>query len=99
MGAQIRRILRVRFPHVVWFGEQVPMLDIAAKEVETADLLIIIGTSLKVYPAASLIHFTKPEIQIVLIDPEKPDHIPGHVHWIDEKASTGVERLVREYNL
>lgn len=90
LGSQLR-------PHVVWFGEQVPMLDSAAKEIETADFVIIIGTSLKVYPAASLIHFAKPQATIVLIDPEKPEHLPGHVYWIGEKASTGVETLVREY--
>ena len=90
LGSQLR-------PHVVWFGEQVPMLDYAAKEIESADFVIIIGTSLKVYPAASLIHFAKPQATIVLIDPEKPEHLPGHVHWIGEKASIGVERVIKEY--
>lgn len=90
LGSQLR-------PHVVWFGEEVPMLETAAREIETADFVIIIGTSLKVYPAASLIHFTKPGAKVVLIDPEKPEHIPSHIYWIGEKASIGMERLVREY--
>ena len=57
-------------PHIVWFGEPVPMLDKAIKIVEEADLLIIIGTSMKVYPAASLINFIKFETPIYYIDPK-----------------------------
>ena len=57
-------------PHIVWFGEPVPMLDKAIKIVEEADILVIIGTSMKVYPAASLINFIKFEIPIYFIDPK-----------------------------
>ena len=57
-------------PHIVWFGEPVPMLVKAIKIVEEADLLIIIGTSMKVYPAASLINFIKFETPIYYIDPK-----------------------------
>lgn len=84
-------------PHVVWFGEQVPMLDLAAQEISDADVLVIIGTSLKVYPAASLIHFTKPGAKVFLIDPEKPESVGGDVVWIAEKASIGVEKLIMNF--
>ena len=57
-------------PHIVWFGEPVPMLDKAIKIVEEADILVIIGTSMKVYPAASLINFIKLETPIYFIDPK-----------------------------
>jgi NAD-dependent deacetylase len=57
-------------PHIVWFGEPVPMLDKAIKIVEEADILVIIGTSMKVYPAASLINFIKFETPIYFIDPK-----------------------------
>ena len=57
-------------PFIVWFGESVPKLSDAAKEVQTADILIIIGTSLNVYPAAGLIHYTRPGCKIYLVDPQ-----------------------------
>ena len=57
-------------PHIVWFGEPVPMLDKAIKIVKEADILVIIGTSMKVYPAASLINFIKFETPIYFIDPK-----------------------------
>lgn len=56
-------------PHVVWFGEDVPMLEKAAEICETADILIVIGTSLNVYPAASLIHFVPKNCLKFVIDP------------------------------
>lgn len=64
-GAQLR-------PHVVWFGEEVPMLDAAAELVRTADHLLIIGTSLQVYPAASLAHEVDMTVPITVIDPDAP---------------------------
>lgn len=57
-------------PHIVWFGEMVPMLDKAVEIVRTADILVIIGTSMQVYPAASLIDFIEDNIQIYFIDPK-----------------------------
>lgn len=56
-------------PHIVWFGEEVPLLYDAAQITETADILVIIGTSMQVYPAASLIHYAKAGIPIYFIDP------------------------------
>lgn len=56
-------------PHIVWFGEEVPLLEKAAKITETADVLIIIGTSMQVYPAASLVHYVNHGTPIYIIDP------------------------------
>lgn len=62
-GSQLR-------PHIVWFGEEVPMLERAAKEIEGTDLLMIVGTSLQVYPAAGLIHYSPNSCPIYFIDPK-----------------------------
>jgi NAD-dependent deacetylase len=56
-------------PHVVWFGEEVPMMEKAVEICKTADILLIIGTSLKVYPAASLIHYTRKDCLKIIVDP------------------------------
>jgi NAD-dependent deacetylase len=64
-GSQLR-------PHVVWFGEEVPMLDAAAEVVKTADQFLIIGTSLQVYPAASLAYEVDMTVPITVIDPDAP---------------------------
>jgi len=60
-------------PHIVFFGEPVPAFDRAARIVASADLLIVVGTSLAVYPAASLVHYAKPETPVYLVDPGTPD--------------------------
>lgn len=59
-------------PHIVWFGEEVPMLDKAAEVVRTADHLLIVGTSLQVYPAAGLVYEVDPYVPITLVDPGAP---------------------------
>ncbi|MFO7721478.1 MAG: NAD-dependent deacylase [Gillisia sp.] len=83
-------------PHVVWFGEAVPMFPVAAEITEKADILIIIGTSLQVYPAAALMDFVEHGTRIYFIDP-KPTIAPGpDVTVISEKASIGVPKLVDE---
>lgn len=81
-------------PHVVWFGEEVPLLTTAAEMVEQADILIVVGTSLSVYPAAGLIHYTKPGCQKILIDP-KSDLITVESHFqkINKSAVEAVEEL------
>lgn len=85
-------------PHIVWFGEAVPKLDMAVDEMRDADIAIIIGTSMQVYPAASLIDFVPDECEIYYIDP-KP-HISyelkqrENLKIIEEVASTGVVDLV-----
>jgi len=79
-------------PHIVWFGEAVPELARAASEIEKADLMIIIGTSLVVYPAAGLVNYTKPDCKIYLVDP-KPVSTSAHVEQIMKKASEGMKDL------
>ena len=86
-GSQLR-------PHIVWFGEQVPMIEPAAQLVEQADIFIIVGTSLQVYPAAGLVRYTLPFIPKFIIDPETPD-ISGiaSMHAIRAGASKGLAEL------
>lgn len=89
-GSQLR-------PHIVWFGEAVPMLDKAIELTKKADVLVVIGTSMQVYPAASLIHYIKDDIPIYFIDP-KPSINKNNFLNITvyaEKASSGVEKLVQ----
>jgi len=91
-GAQIR-------PHIVWFGEAVPMLEPAMKITEQADILVIIGTSMQVYPAASLINYVQPGIPIYFIDP-KPAVNSGdfdNLVVIAEKATVGMQTLIDHY--
>jgi NAD-dependent deacetylase len=57
-------------PHVVWFGEAVPLFDEAISQVKNADILLVIGTSLNVYPAASLIDYVKPSCKCIIVDPK-----------------------------
>ena len=85
-------------PHIVWFGEAVPMLDKAIEITSKADILLIIGTSMQVYPAASLIHFIKPSVPIYFIDPTPiilQNQYPN-LTVIVEKASTGVVKVVSQ---
>ncbi len=83
-------------PHVVWFGEAVPMFPVAAEVTEQADILIIIGTSMQVYPAASLMDFVKPGTGIFFIDPKPALENQTDIRIIQEKAATGVPKLVKE---
>jgi NAD-dependent deacetylase len=86
-GSQLR-------PHVVWFGEPVPMIELAAKAMTTADLFILAGTSLQVYPAAGLIDFLPPGIPKYIID-KNPPFIPPQHNFIVIKnpATQGVEEV------
>ena len=84
-GAQLR-------PNVVWFGEAVPMMDVAIEIVKTADIFIIIGTSLNVYPAASLIHYASNSCEKYIIDPNADDY--QGINVIRKKASESVPILV-----
>ncbi|MDR2622287.1 MAG: NAD-dependent deacylase [Dysgonamonadaceae bacterium] len=85
-------------PFIVWFGEAVPMIGEAAELVSKADIVIIIGTSMQVYPAAGLIHYAKKNIPIYLIDPKDVD-APSNVIIIREKASTGMALLKEKISL
>ncbi len=81
-------------PHIVWFGEDVPMIEKAVAICETADILMIIGTSMQVYPAASLMNFVKTSIPIYYIDP-KPAKIDNKkLTVIAKPATTGLVQFL-----
>lgn len=87
-------------PHIVWFGESVPLLGRAADEVETGDIIIIVGTSMQVYPAAGLIAYAPKGSKIYFVDP-KPQITQElrkikNLRVIAENATTGVTKLVEE---
>lgn len=83
-------------PHIVWFGEPVPNIDIAVKLCEKADIMIIIGTSLNVYPAAGLLHCTKKNCKKYLIDPKMVNITDKNITFVKQKASSGVKQVVDE---
>jgi len=85
-------------PHIVWFGEDVPMLDKAIEITIEADILLIVGTSMQVYPAANLINYTKPSVPIYFIDPKPIIQQNKYLNLkvFAEKASTGVVKVVTE---
>jgi NAD-dependent deacetylase len=85
-GSQLR-------PFIVWFGEAVPAMDDAIPIVDSADILVVIGTSLNVYPAAGLVNYAKSGTPIFVIDPERPSVYIRNVNYIQEKAGKGVEIL------
>jgi NAD-dependent deacetylase len=85
-------------PHIVWFGEMVPMLEPAIEITAQADIVIIIGTSMQVYPAASLVNYAKSGAPIYFIDP-KPNVRASdfeNLTIIPETATVGVPKLVTE---
>jgi NAD-dependent deacetylase len=88
-GSQLR-------PHIVWFGEAVPLLDLAIDITAMADYLVIIGTSMQVYPAASLINFAKPGVPIYFIDPKPAidETYYNHLTVIPEKAGAGMKKFL-----
>jgi len=81
-------------PHIVWFGEPVPMMDKAIHMCQSADILLIIGTSLQVYPAAGLINYVTFDTQIIYIDPKPTISSTDQITIIPEKATTGVEKAI-----
>ncbi|MCO5249607.1 MAG: NAD-dependent deacylase [Chitinophagales bacterium] len=82
-------------PHIVWFGEAVPMIEDAIDVVRQADLLMTVGTSLQVYPAASLMHYADSNIPMYYIDPHADRNYNGQlIKCISEKATIGVPLLV-----
>ena len=90
-------------PHIVFFGESVPMFDAATRIVASADILIVVGTSLAVYPAASLVHYARPEVPVWLVDPGTPDTrmIRNPLEHIRARSAEGMpllaERLIAEF--
>ena len=83
-------------PHIVWFGENVPMFDKALEITSEADILIIVGTSMQVYPAAHLINCAKPTVSIYFIDPKPAiqQNQYSNLTVLAEKASVGVVKVV-----
>ena len=89
-GSQLR-------PHIVWFGEAVPMMDRAIKEVMTADIFIVVGTSLQVYPAAGLLDYVPSTSPKYIVDPNIPivEATPNLI-CIQDKAASGLPKLCDE---
>lgn len=89
-GSQLR-------PNIVWFGEAVPMIEVASIIASTADIFLVVGTSMLVYPAAGLIDYVPSSVMKFVIDPKKPDilHVPN-IEFIVEKGSVGLARLQKQ---
>ena len=86
-GSQLR-------PNIVWFGEMVPMIEVAGEITATADLFLVVGTSLVVYPAASLIHYAKRSAQKFIVDPKIPENIQrSEIIAIEKGAGEGMKEL------
>lgn len=87
-GGQLR-------PHIVWFGEAVPMIEKAAREVWEADVFVVVGTSLQVYPAASLLQYVKPDVPVFIIDRKIPEvGKADNLYLIEKPATEGVLELL-----
>ena len=86
LGSQLR-------PHIVWFGEAVPAMQEAIPVVQNADILVVIGTSLAVYPAAGLINYTQPDVPVFVVDPNRPSVHKKNVIYIQKKAGEGIKEL------
>jgi NAD-dependent deacetylase len=86
-GSQLR-------PNIVWFGEMVPLMEKAAYIASIADIFLVVGTSLVVYPAAGLINEVPRSIPKYIVDPKIPDVLPTpNLYFISEKASIGMEKV------
>ena len=89
-GAQLR-------PDIVWFGEAVPAMDEAIEITARADIFVVVGTSLNVYPAAGLLDYVTPKTPIYLVDPNKVSTvIRRDFTFIQEKAGAGVDILIQK---
>ncbi|MCK5371392.1 MAG: NAD-dependent deacylase [Cyclobacteriaceae bacterium] len=94
-GSQLR-------PHIVWFGEMVPMMEVAVEETLSADIFIVIGTSLQVYPAAGLLEYVKESNPKFIIDPNMPEVFSRpNLFLIEEVGSAGMKKvreiILKEY--
>ena len=88
-GVQLR-------PHIVWFGEMVPEMENAAKLASKADLFLVIGTSMQVYPAASLIHYIPENCEIFVIDPNLEETFTKAENTFKMKATEGMKALKKQ---
>ena len=83
-------------PYIVWFGENVPLMDLAVQEVQEADIFVIVGTSLNVYPAAGLVNYAPTNVPIFIIDPEADTLVADkRIIPIKETASVGMKELTK----
>lgn len=80
-------------PHIVWFGEAVPLIETAARWVSQADKVLVVGTSMQVYPAAGLLEYAPYEAERYLVDPRPPKGL-ANISVIEAKAKDGVPQLV-----
>ncbi|HLF33332.1 MAG TPA: NAD-dependent deacylase [Cyclobacteriaceae bacterium] len=93
LGDQCEKGSQLR-PHIVWFGEMVPMMDRAIHEISSADIVIVVGTSLVVYPAAGLVDYISSEAPVFIVDPKIPKlRQYANFQFFEEKATTGLEKL------
>jgi NAD-dependent deacetylase len=89
-GSQLR-------PNIVWFGELVPLMEVALQEARQAAIFMVVGTSLVVYPAAGLVNFVPDDTPIYVIDPHLPEMPPRpHLHLIEAKAGEALPKLAAE---
>jgi NAD-dependent deacetylase len=88
-GAQLR-------PHIVWFEETVPMMERAVQIAYMADVFVVIGTSLVVYPAASILSYLPPYMPIVVLDKKLPKIDKSHVFSIEKPATEGISDLLKK---
>ena len=82
-------------PHIVWFGEAVPLIETAARWVSQADKVLVVGTSMQVYPAAGLLEYAPYEAERYLVDPRPPKGL-ANISIIEAKAKDGVPQLVEK---
>ncbi len=81
----------------MWFGEQVPMIEKATDICRQADIFVVIGTSLAVYPAAGLIHYVDDNVKKMVVDPNLESvSMINNLKFYKEKATTGVKKLIKE---
>lgn len=82
-------------PHIVWFEEPVPMIEPAIALARNADIFVVVGTSLAVYPAAGLLHYVQPGTPVYIIDKKIPDTggLPGNLKVIEKPATEGIKTL------
>jgi len=86
-GSQLR-------PHIVWFGEAVTMMEPAIEQSLSADIFLVVGTSLQVYPAAGLVQYTPSDCPLYVVDPSKPSGNLGRsTTYIEDKASSGMKKV------
>ena len=83
-------------PHIVWFGEMVPELERAAAIVSECDIFIVVGTSLVVYPAASLVDYVSSQAKKFVVDPDSSSiNLPGY-HFLHQTATTGIPEIIHQ---